>query len=61
MKNSGLNQQQDQDQINSPKILTAPKAARIIIRAMGMNKYRVTVGRDAAMLDMFYRLYPKWD
>lgn len=40
--------------------LPAPKAAEVIIRAMEKDKYRATVGKDAAFLDLLYRLNPKF-
>lgn len=39
--------------------LSAPKAAAIIIRAMEKDKFRVTVGKDATLLDILYRLNPR--
>jgi short-subunit dehydrogenase len=40
--------------------LPAPRAAEIIIKAMENNKYRATVGKDATMLDILYRLSPRF-
>ncbi|WP_428666086.1 SDR family NAD(P)-dependent oxidoreductase [Runella sp.] len=40
--------------------LSPTKAAEIIIRAMEKNKFRVTVGKDATMLDILYRLNPRF-
>jgi short-subunit dehydrogenase len=40
--------------------LSPTKAAEIIIRAMEKNKFRVTVGKDAAMLDILYRINPRF-
>ncbi len=40
--------------------LPASKAAQIIIRAMEKDKYRVTVGKDAMILDLLYRLHPRF-
>lgn len=42
------------------KALSASKAAEIIITAIEKNKYRETVGKDATMLDLLYRLNPKF-
>ncbi|MDI9877816.1 SDR family NAD(P)-dependent oxidoreductase [Flectobacillus longus] len=39
--------------------LSPTKAAELIIRAMEKNKFRVTVGKDATILDIFYRLSPR--
>lgn len=41
------------------KTLPADKAAAIMIDAIENNKYRVMVGSDARMLDIFYRFSPK--
>lgn len=40
--------------------LSPRKAAEIIIRAMEKNKFRVTVGKDATMLDILYRFNPRF-
>ena len=42
------------------KILSADKAAAIIIAGMEQNRYRVLVGKDAKMLDLLYRLNPAY-
>lgn len=39
--------------------LPASKAAEIIIKAIEKDKYRVTVGKDATLLDILYRLSPR--
>jgi short-subunit dehydrogenase len=44
----------------SKMALSPTKAAEIIIAAMEKNKFRATVGKDAAMLDLLYRLNPKF-
>lgn len=44
----------------SKMALSPAKAAEIIIRAMEKNKFRVTVGKDATMLDLLYRLNPRF-
>jgi len=41
------------------KMLSADKAARIIIKAMEKNKFQVYVGRDSKMLHFIYKLNPK--
>jgi NAD(P)-dependent dehydrogenase (short-subunit alcohol dehydrogenase family) len=43
----------------APKVLTAGKAALIILDGMERNAYRVLVGGDAKMTDRLYRLSPK--
>jgi short-subunit dehydrogenase len=40
--------------------LSPAKAAEIIIRAMEKNKFRATVGKDATMLDILYRISPRF-
>jgi short-subunit dehydrogenase len=59
-KNSGLNNpRQSTTENKSVKVLSAAKAAQIIIEGMEQNKYRVLVGKDAKFLDLIYRLNPK--
>ena len=59
-ENSGLGKPKvEANAAQSGMALPAPKAADIIIRAIEKNKYRVTVGKDATMLDILYRLSPK--
>jgi len=41
-------------------VLSPTKAAEIIIQAMEKNKFRVTVGKDATMLDLLYRINPRF-
>ena len=40
--------------------LSPAKAAKIIIKSMEKNKFRVTVGKDARFLDLLYRLNPRF-
>lgn len=42
------------------KMLTARKAAAIILEGMEKNRYRVLVGRDARFMDFLYRLNPSY-
>jgi short-subunit dehydrogenase len=59
-KNSGLNlPQQSGTEAKSMKILSPEKAAQIIIDGMENNQYRVLVGKDASLMDFFYRVNPK--
>lgn len=59
-KNSGLNvPAQTGSENKSMKALSAAKAAQIIIEGMENNRYRVLVGKDAAFMDLIYRLNPK--
>jgi hypothetical protein len=41
------------------KTLSPAKAAQIIVDGMENNRYRVLVGQDANIMDLFYRLSPK--
>lgn len=59
MKNSGLMLPGPSGNRKVPKVLSADKAAEIIVDGMEKNCYRVLVGKDAKMMDLFYRLNPK--
>lgn len=60
-ENSGLGKPKVEDNAQQSKMaLPAPRAAEIIIKAMETNKYRVTVGKDATMLDILYRISPRF-
>jgi short-subunit dehydrogenase len=51
----------DADSVKQAKMaLPASKAAEIIIKAVENNKYRATIGKDATMLDILYRLSPRF-
>lgn len=56
-KNSGVDPIVS-DETSSMKMLTADKAASLIIKGMERNKFRVLVGSDATFMDWFYRLSP---
>ncbi|MDI1477688.1 SDR family oxidoreductase [Polyangium sp. y55x31] len=43
----------------TPKMLSADKAARIILEAIEQDRYRVLVGSDAMFMDAIYRLDPQ--
>lgn len=59
MTNSGLDTPRvDPASQQASMALPASEAAKIMIRAIERNKYRVTIGRDATMLDLLYRLNP---
>lgn len=59
-ENSGLGKPKTEANSQQAKMaLSAPKAAEIIIKAIEKNKYRVTVGKDATMLDILYRISPR--
>jgi short-subunit dehydrogenase len=59
-KNSGLNNPTQASSDNkAAKVLEPAVAAKIIIKEMEKDSYRVLVGKDAAIMDFFYRLNPK--
>jgi len=59
-KNSGLNMpQQPGTETKSMKTLSAARAAEIIINGIENNRYRVLVGKDARLMDLFYRFNPE--
>lgn len=59
-ENSGLGKPNVEANAQQAKMaLPAPKAAETIIRAIEKDKYRVTVGKDAMMLDILYRISPR--
>jgi NAD(P)-dependent dehydrogenase (short-subunit alcohol dehydrogenase family) len=58
--NSGLKVVAQADERSSSiKPLAADKAAQIIIDAIERDRYSVTVGPDARLMDLIYRLNPK--
>lgn len=60
-KNSGLNMPaQSTAENKSMKVLSATKAAQIMIDGMEKNSYRVMVGNDAKFMDFIYRLNPAY-
>jgi short-subunit dehydrogenase len=59
-RNSGLkNQAQSPAEQKPGQILSASKAAEIIINGMENDRYRVLVGKDSVFMDMIYRCNPK--
>ncbi len=59
-ENSGLGKPKiDPEKPKAQMALPASKAAEIIIRAIEKDKYRVTVGKDATLLDILYRISPR--
>jgi len=59
-KNSGLDSpRQANAEKGAVKILSPTKAAQMIIKGMENNLYRVLVGNDAKIMDIFYRLNPR--
>ena len=60
-KNSGLSAApQAGAEQKSMKVLSAAKAAQIMIRGMEKDSYRVMVGNDARIMDYFSRLNPAY-
>lgn len=59
-KNSGLEMPKVDPESASYKTMPADKAARIILDGMENDKFRVLVGSDSRMMDIFYRLNPKF-
>lgn len=61
MGNSGIKvNKAELEKESTMQMLTADKAAEIMIDAIEKNKKRVTVGKDSTMLDKLYRLAPSW-
>jgi short-subunit dehydrogenase len=60
-KNSGVMMEMDEETSNMASFKSMPveKAAAQIIRGMESDKFRMLIGSDARMMDMFYRLSPK--
>ncbi len=59
-KNSGLNNPRQASAENkSMKVLSPARAAQIIIDGMEKDRYRVLVGKDAKLMDLFCRMNPK--
>lgn len=61
MANSGLENSIDSTSAEESNMALEPeKAAELIIKAMEKNKYRATVGNDSRMLDIIYRIAPRF-
>ncbi len=60
MTNSGLDAPESSSSEAANKTLPANEAASIMIRGIEKNKYRVLVGKDARMLDILYRISPRF-
>jgi short-subunit dehydrogenase len=60
MSNSGLANRMPASAEGAPKILSAAKAAAMIIDGMEQNRYRVLVGKDAKLMDLLYRINPAY-
>jgi len=60
MQNSGVdNPIQSAADNKAMKALSPARAAQIIIDGMENDRYRVLVGKDAKIMDLFYRLVPR--
>lgn len=62
-ENSGLGREmpaEGAEEESSFKPLPADKAAEIIVDGIEKNSYRVLVGSDARMMDLLYRLHPRF-
>jgi short-subunit dehydrogenase len=59
VQNSGAVRERDDRQKAPYKLLSPKEAAEIIIRGMENNEYRVLAGKDAKLMDLFYRFNPK--
>jgi short-subunit dehydrogenase len=59
--NSGVSVTIDpaQAEAMASRLTTAEQAAKMIVDGMERNAYRVLVGRDARLMDLFYRVNPK--
>jgi short-subunit dehydrogenase len=61
MSNSGLSGRMSSSSSEAAqKILSADKAALIIVEGMEQNRYRLLVGKDAKLMDILYRLNPAY-
>ena len=60
LQNSGLKAAKAEIGAAPSKVLPATTAAQIIVRAMERDAQRVSVGRDAALMDKLYRLNPAY-
>lgn len=60
MSNSGLEVKSEETENPKGSMILSPEdAAKKIIRAMEKDKFRAMVGKDARMLDIFYRIHPR--
>jgi short-subunit dehydrogenase len=62
-ENSGIafsKEMQEKSKSSSIKMLSASKAAELMIEGMEKNAYRVLVGSDSKFMDFLYRLNPKY-
>ncbi|MFX0555409.1 SDR family NAD(P)-dependent oxidoreductase [Maribacter sp. CXY002] len=60
MSNSGLKSSIEETEAPKSTMMLLPEdAARRVIKAMEKDKFRAMVGKDARMLDVIYRIYPR--
>ncbi len=58
-RNSGIEMPKADPSAPAMPMLSAEKAAEMIVDAMEADKYRVLVGQDARFMDFIYRLHPE--
>jgi short-subunit dehydrogenase len=58
-KNSGIEMPKADPSAPAMPMLSADKAAGMIVEAMETDRYRVLVGQDARFMDFIYRLHPE--
>jgi short-subunit dehydrogenase len=58
-RNSGIEMPKTDPSAPAMPMLSADKAAGLIVDAMEANRYRVLVGQDARFMDFIYRLHPE--
>lgn len=58
-RNSGIEMPKTDPSAAAMPMLSADKAAGMIVDAMEANRYRVLVGQDARFMDFIYRLHPE--
>jgi len=56
---AGINTNDIASDKSSYKMLSPQKAAALIIDAMERNRFRANIGRDAQLMDLFYRFSPQ--
>jgi short-subunit dehydrogenase len=58
-RNSGIEMPKSDPSAPAMPMLSAEKAAEMIVDAMEADRYRVLVGQDARFMDFIYRLHPE--
>lgn len=58
-RNSGIDMPKTDPSAPAMPMLSAEKAAAMIVDAMEADRYRVLVGQDARFMDFIYRLHPE--